>query len=375
MNGLQQVRVLARRVDAATPPQRDRAVDALRALAIAGVIGGHWLVTALVLGKSSGSAVLSDNSPLASMPWLAPLSWVFQTLAVFFLVGGYSAARGYRGGYLPWLHKRLIRLARPVAALVAVWIPVTVGMCLAGVPAATVHTILFLVISPLWFLGVYAGLTALTPAAMWLVRRFGAWAAAFPVAVVAATDLVRFGLSGPAWVGWINVAAGWLVPYLLGIAWALGSLRGRQVPALMLAGGATATAALIAWAGYPASMVGVNGAHISNLNPPTLAAVSFGIAQCGLALLLRDRLARLMRRPLAWAGIALVNLSAMTLFLWHQTAFVTVSSVGLLVGRVPGLLTAPTGGLWVAERLAWLPVFAITLSGLWLAFRRVETPS
>ena len=376
MNGLQQ---LARRIDAATPPQRDRAVDALRALAIAGVIGGHWLVTALVLGQKtstgSGGAVLSDNSPLASMPWLAPLSWVFQTLAVFFLVGGYSAALGYRGGYLNWLRKRLIRLARPVAALVAVWIPVTVGMCLAGVSAATVHTILFLVISPLWFLGVYAVLTALTPAAMWLARRFGAWAAAFPAAVVAVTDLVRFGLSGPAWVGWINVAAGWLVPYLLGIAWALGSLRGRRVPALMLAGGAAATVALIAWAGYPASMVGVNGAHISNLNPPTLAAVSFGIAQCGLALLLRDRLARLMRRPLAWAGIALVNLSAMTLFLWHQTAFITVSSLGLLAGRVPGLLTAPTGGLWVAERLAWLPVFAIMLSGLWLVFRRVETPS
>ena len=47
---------------------------------------------------------------------------------------------------------------------------------------------------------------------------------------------MRFGLSGPAWVGWVNVAAGWLVPYLLGIAWALGSLRGRRVPALMLAG-------------------------------------------------------------------------------------------------------------------------------------------
>ena len=41
--------------------------------------------------------MLSDNSPLASMPWLAPVSWIFQTLAVFFLVGGYSAARGYRG--------------------------------------------------------------------------------------------------------------------------------------------------------------------------------------------------------------------------------------------------------------------------------------
>jgi peptidoglycan/LPS O-acetylase OafA/YrhL len=372
MTGLGQIRQLARHVDAATPPQRDRAVDALRALAIAGVIGGHWLVTALVLGGSKGGPVLSDNSPLASMPWLAPLSWVFQTLAVFFLVGGYSAARSYRGGCLTWLRKRLVRLARPVAALVAVWIPITVGMCLAGVPATTVHTILFLVISPLWFLGVYAGLTALTPLAMWLVRRFSAWAAAFPAAVVAVADLIRFGLHGPSWVGWVNLPAGWLVPYLLGMAWALGRLGGRRVPALMLAGGAAATAALIAWAGYPASMVGVNGAHISNLNPPTLAAVTFGIAQCGLALLLRDRLARAMRRPLAWAAVAMVNLSAMTLFLWHQTAFITVSSVGLLVGRVPGLLTAPASGGWIVERLAWLPVFAVVLSGLWLAFRRVE---
>jgi hypothetical protein len=374
---------LARRIDAATPPQRDRAVDALRALAIAGVIGGHWLVTALVLspgkghGASHGGTVLSDQSPLASMPWLTPLSWVFQTLAVFFLVGGYSAARSYRGGYLPWLRKRMVRLARPILALLAVWVPVTVGLVLAGVSGTTVHTLLFLVISPLWFLGVYAGLTALTPAAMWLVRRFGAWAAAFPVAVVAAADLIRFGLHGPSWVGWVNLPAGWLVPYLLGIAWALGSLRGRRLPAmtlpaLMLAGGAAATAALITWAGYPASMVGVNGSHISNLNPPTLAAVTFGIAQCGLALLLRDRLAALMRRPLAWAAVAMVNLSAMTLFLWHETALVTVSSLGTLIGRVPGLLTAPTSGWWVAERLAWLPVFAIVLSGLWLAFRRVE---
>ena len=372
MTARRTVRQLARRVDAATPPHRDRAVDALRALAIAGVIGGHWLVTALVPAISHGGTVLTDNSPLASMPWLDPLSWVFQTLAVFFLVGGYSAARGYRGGYLPWLRKRMVRLARPVAALAAVWIPVTIGMLLAGVPATTVHTLLFLVISPLWFLCVYAGLTALTPPALWLVRRFGTWAAAFPVAMVAAADLVRFGLGGPSSVGWINLPAGWLVPYLLGIAWARGSLRGRRVPALMLAGGAVATAALIAWAHYPASMVGVNGAHISNLNPPTLAAVTFGIAQCGLALLLREPLARAMRRPLAWAAVAMVNLSAMTLFIWHETALVAVSSAGLLAGRPPGLLTAPASGLWVAERLAWLPAFAIVLSGLWLTFRRVE---
>ena len=376
MTGLAQIGRLARRIDAATPAQRDRAVDALRALAIAGVIGGHWLVTALVAsashGTSHGGTVLHDDSPLASMPWLIPLSWVFQTLAVFFLVGGYSAARSYKGGYLPWLRKRMIRLARPVAALAAVWIPVTIGMWLAGVSATTMHTILFLVISPLWFLGVYAGLTAMTPAALWLVRRFGPWAAAFPAAVVAIADLVRFGLGGPSWVGWINLPAGWLVPYLIGIAWGRGSLRGRRGPALMLAGGVAATAALILRAGYPASMVGVNGAHISNLNPPTLAAVTFGVAQCGLALLLRDALARAMQRPVAWAAVAMVNLSAMTLFIWHETALVTVSSLSMLIGRVPGLLTAPSSALWVAERLVWLPVFAAVLAGLWLAFRWVE---
>ena len=198
---LQQVRKFARHLDAATPPHRDRAVDALRALAIAGVIGGHWLVTALVTSGSHHGTVLSDNSPLASMPWLAPLSWIFQTLAVFFLVGGYAAARSYRGEYLPWLRKRLVRLARPVAALVAVWIPVTIGMIAAGVPATTVHTLLFLVISPLWFLGVYAGLTALTPFVIWLVRRFGAFGGDLPGLLVAAVDLLRFGLHGPVLAG------------------------------------------------------------------------------------------------------------------------------------------------------------------------------
>ena len=75
---------------------------------------------------------------------------------------------------------------------------------------------------------------------------------------------------------------------------------------------------------------------------------------------------------MAWAAVAMVNLSAMTLFIWHETALVTVSSLSMLAGRVPGLLTAPSSGLWVAERLVWLPVFAAVLAGLWLAFRWVE---
>jgi fucose 4-O-acetylase-like acetyltransferase len=363
------IRTLAARIDAATPAHRDRTVDALRALAICGVILGHWLVTALVL---TPGGTLRDASPLASIPALTPASWIFQTLAVFFCVGGYASARSYRGGYLAWLRQRLVRLSRPVAALAAVWVVIGTGMWLAGASGSTLHTVLTLVLDPLWFLGVYAGLTALTPVAVTLVRRLGAAAALIPLAVVAAVDAVRLGLGGPSWVGWINVVAGWLVPYLLGIAWARGAFASRKLPALMLAGGVAATIALIVWARYPASMVGVNGARISNLNPPSLAVVTFGIAQVGLALLLRGPLARLMRKPVAWAAVAMANLSAMTLFLWHQTAFLAVTAAGLLVGRLPGLHTAPTSAVWVGERIAWLPVFAMVLAVLVMVFRRAE---
>jgi len=371
-HAIARARGLAAKIDAATPAHRDRTVDALRAIAIAGVILGHWLVTALVLTSGRAGHGLHDESPLATLPYLTPLSWIFQTLAIFFLVGGYAAARSYRGGYRSWLRQRLARLSRPVALLAAVWVPLAAGLYLGGVSGSALHTMLTLVLDPLWFLGVFVVLTALTPLAVAMVRRLGILAAAIPVAVVAAADAVRFDLAGPSWAGWINVVAGWLVPYLLGIAWARGAFPGRRGPALMLAGGVAATTALVLWAGYPASMVGVNGAAISNLNPPTLAVVTFGIAQAGLALLLREPLARLMRRPLAWAAVATANLSAMTLFLWHQTAFLAVTMAALLAGRLPGLHTAPDTALWVGERIAWLPVFAVALAILWLVFRRGE---
>lgn len=357
----------ARRIDAATPAERDRAVDALRAFAILGVVLGHWLVTALV---ADGGA-LHTASPLQHMPWLAPISWVFQTLAVFFLVGGHVAMKSYASArargttYGRWLRARLTRLFKPVAAVLTLWTVATVGLLASGTGVGTVHTLVKLALSPLWFLLVFAGLTAATPL---LTRLNPLW----PLAVVLHVDLMRFGLGGPSWLGWVNVAAGWMVPYTLGAAWTRGELDRRRAGWVLLLCGAAATAVLVTWAGYPASMVGVPGAAVSNLNPPTLAAVTFGVAQCGLALLLREPLRRWLRRPLAWAVVALVNLSAMTIFLWHQTSMMAVTAVGLLVGRLPGLHLVPDGLGWVAARLAWLPVFAFALGVCWVAFHSYE---
>ncbi|MFB6481500.1 acyltransferase [Streptomyces virginiae] len=362
---------LAAGIDAATPADRDRAVDALRAFAILGVVLGHWLVTALT-ARDGG---LSTTSPLAHMPWLAPVSWVFQTLSVFFLVGGHVAARGYasareRGlSYGAWAGQRLGRLFRPVAAVLLLWAVVAGGMLIGGAELDTVRSLVTLVLSPLWFLLVFAALTAATP----LVARI---APLWPLVVVAAVDVWRFGLEGPEWIGWINVAAGWLVPFTLGAAWSRGAFARRGQALLLLGAGVVATAALILWGGYPASMVGVPGAPVSNLNPPTLAAVTFGLAQCGLALLVREPLARAMERPRAWAKVALVNLSAMTVFLWHQTAMMAVTALGLLVSAdLPGLHTVPDSVGWIAARLLWLPVFAAALSLCWAAFRVHEQAS
>jgi peptidoglycan/LPS O-acetylase OafA/YrhL len=361
------IRQGADRIDAATPADRDRAVDALRAFAILGVVLGHWLVTALVADGGG----LRVASPLQHMPWLAPISWLFQTLAVFFLVGGHVATRGYASArargttYGAWLAIRMSRLFKPVAAVLVLWTVMAIALLLTGAEFATVHTLVKLALSPLWFLLVFAALTAATPL---LTRLNPLW----PLAVVLHVDLLRFGLGGPSWLGWVNVAAGWLVPYTLGAAWTRGELNRHRAGWLLLTGGALTTAVLVAGAGYPASMVGVPGAPVSNLNPPTLAAVTFGLAQCGLALLLRDRLRRAMNRPLAWAAVALVNLSAMTIFLWHQTALMATTATGLLAGRLPGLHTLPDGLDWVAARLAWLPVFTLALTVCWAAFRSYE---
>ncbi|MFF8269527.1 acyltransferase [Streptomyces sp. NPDC016562] len=362
--------VLAAGIDRATPAGRDRTVDALRAFAILGVVLGHWLVTAL----TSTDGGLHTTSPLAHIPWLAPVSWVFQTLAVFFLVGGHVAARGYaaargRGvSYGAWVGQRLGRLFRPVAAVLTLWSVVAGGMLIGGAELDTVRTLVRLVMSPLWFLLVFAALTAATPL---VARLHPVW----PLAVVAGVDVWRFALAGPESIGWVNVAAGWLVPFTLGAAWSRGALAGPKRPLFLLGAGTASTVALVLWGGYPASMVGVPGSALSNLNPPTLAAVSFGLAQCGLALLVREPLARAMRRPSAWAKVALVNLSAMTIFLWHQTAMMAVTALGLLASTdLPGLHTVPDSVGWIAARLLWLPVFAAALALCWSAFRAYEQP-
>ncbi|MEV4561166.1 acyltransferase [Kitasatospora sp. NPDC049285] len=372
------LRRAAAAVDGKTPAGRDRALDGLRALALLSVPVGHWMLGGFTL---SGGA-LHNASPLAALPSMAPLSWVLQMLGVFFLVGGRASALSLRRAAergtdtRAWLRGRVLRLARPVLGVAAVWaalIPVLRGL---GVPADSVRTGAVLMVQPLWYIAMYLVLTALTPLCVRLGRRLRGWGAAALMAVVAVVDLLRYGpwaSSMPGWLSLLNLLPGWLFAYQVGVDWAHGRIS-RAGAKLLAFGGAALFAVLLLVFHYPASMVGVPGAARTNSHPPSLLVLALASVQGGAAMLLKDRLGRLLRRPLLWLPVVAVNLGAMTIFCWHQTAMFLTALAGARFGALPGLTTAPDSAGWALLRLLWLPVFGAVLALIARHARRFDAP-
>ncbi|MFJ9077410.1 acyltransferase [Streptomyces sp. NPDC102278] len=370
------LRATAHRIEARTPAHRDRAIDGLRALALLAVPIGHWMLGGLTL---DGEGALHNASPLATFGGLAPASWVLQMLGVFFLVGGYASVLSFRrreGSTVAWLRGRIVRLGRPVLGVTAVWALAAPVAYAAGVPETTLRTGATLVVQPLWFVGVYVVVTALTPYCVRAARRLGGWAAAPLFGSVAVVDFLRYGPladSVPSWVALVNILPGWLFAYQLGVSW--GERRvDRRGAWLLLVGGSAVFAALLTVFHYPASMVGVPGEARTNSHPPSLLVLALAAAQSGAAILLRDRLARVLARPALWAPVVVVNLCAMTVLCWHQTAMLAAAVPGSLLGGAGGLTTAPDSVGWLLARASWLPVFAALLVGIARYARRFEEP-
>ncbi|MFB6616345.1 acyltransferase [Streptomyces sp. NPDC056367] len=376
MSTLTTLRRAAERIDRQTPAHRDRAVDGLRALALLAVPTGHWLLGGFTLDADGG---LHNASPLSAFGALAPASWVLQMLGIFFLVGGYASALSFnrrKGSAGAWLKGRIVRLGRPVLGVTAVWALAAPLLYAAGVPEATLRTGATLVIQPLWFVGVYVVITALTPYCVRAAHRLGGWAAAPLLGSVAVVDFLRYGplsASVPSWLSLLNILPGWMFAYQLGVSW--GERRiGRRGAWLLLAGGTLLFAVLLAVFHYPASMVGVPGAARTNSHPPSLLVPALAAAQSGAAILLRDRLAALLARPAVWAPVVVINLCAMTILCWHQTAMLAAAVPGSFVGGLAGLTTAPDSVGWIAARVAWMPVFAVLLVVIARYARRFEEP-
>ncbi|MFJ9826323.1 acyltransferase [Streptomyces sp. NPDC101160] len=371
---------LVEKIEASTPAHRDRAIDGLRALALLAVPTGHWLLGGFTL---SADGAIHNASPLSSFGGLAPVSWLLQMLGIFFLVGGYASVLSFRrhqGSTRAWLGGRLARLGRPVLGVTAVWAALLPLLHYGfGVPYDTLRTASTLVVQPLWFVGVYVVVTALTPYCVRAARRLGVWAAAPLLGSVAVVDFLRYGpyadsAAVPSWLSVLNILPGWLFAYQLGVSWGEGRITRRHAWGL-LAGGVALFATLLLWFGYPASMVGVPGEARTNSHPPSLLVLALAAAQSGAAILLRERLGGLLkRRPGLWAPVVVINLSAMTILCWHQTAMLAAAIPASYAGELTGLVGAPDSVGWILARLAWMPLFAGLLVLVGRYARGFESP-
>ena len=76
----------ARALVAATPETRNRYVDLIRVVSIGVVVLGHW--TMAVLGYRGGR--FTGENLLELNPDLQILTWLFQVMPLFFIVGGFT---------------------------------------------------------------------------------------------------------------------------------------------------------------------------------------------------------------------------------------------------------------------------------------------
>ncbi len=380
---------------AKTPVTRDRYVDLLRAASICAVVFGHWFI-GLIYWKGG---VIGVHSAVGVTSWMWLATWVFQVMPIFFFVGGFSNLVTYesfeRRGDSDWafVRTRMDRLLRPSLVFLGAWLVVQAALHLSDTGAATGPTLwgdttllrgmyppaATLPFGPLWFLAVYLVVVAVAPFTIRLHRRFGWWVPAAMVAGTIVVDVVGFGLGLPA-VRYVNIVFVLLLPHQLGHFYGDGSLTrlSRKVFWAMVAVGLGGLVLLtnpwvFRWFGdarfdwfvdighYPKSLLGTDVEKISNAYPPTACFMLAGIWAIGAVMLLRPVLTRWLQRPGPWKVTIFLNSIIMTLFLWHMTAFL----LAVLALWPLGLGDhAETSAGWWAERVLWIGVPALFLSGI-----------
>lgn len=356
---------------AATKSDRNRAVDFYRAAAMVAVALGHWAAIAISVGADggliSGNALEFDRS----MSWI---TWLFQVMPLFFVVGGFSSAVSLdshlskNGRPQDWVAARLRRMVAPAIVLAGTWLAIIAVGTLAGVGDLAIAGAIAAAI-PLWFLANYTIDTAIAPWLYPAFRKNPAQVAAIGVAAFGLLEILR--LEGFHTIAQLNWVIGWLLFQVAGFAWREGFLpKGK---AMVATAGAFWSAACIAvFVGpYPMTMVHVPGIENSPTHPPSLALMLFGAAYSATALAAAPRISKaLAERPKAWTAVVAANAISLSVYLWHFTAAVAATAVFYALGMLP---TAAVGtGAWWLEKLPMIGLSAVFLAMIVAAVGRFE---
>jgi surface polysaccharide O-acyltransferase-like enzyme len=365
-----------RRIAEETPETRNRVVDAVRAVAILVVVLGHWLAASIWLQPNDEIALLNS---LEWIPYAGWVTWVVQVMPIFFLVGGYAngralASKGDDVDYGDWVTRRVRRLFTPVIPLIVVW---TVLIVVLGpfLPADVVRAGAMSATVPVWFIAVYVGITAIAPLTHRWWRRYGMASVIALAAAALIVDYVRFGLDVSG-IGWVNFLFVWATVHQVGYWWATRERDGRPIAAshgLTVAAVSLATLVAVTWVGwYPVAMVGVPGAELTNMTPPTFAIALLGFIQAGVIWAASGAISRFAHRPRTWHTVVAVSGVMMTIYLWHLTAMTLVASVFLFAFDGRAFRIEPGTTEWWLTRPIWVAVLSLVTLALVAVFARFE---
>jgi len=359
---------------AQTPPERNRYVDFLRFISILVVIVGHWLIATayMVDGEMQLGHLLKDSTQFHWMTWL------FQVMPIFFIVGGYSNAVSLESAkrkgidYSGWLSARLNRLVAPLLVLLIAWGVIAVLLAFSGVTPENVKMLSRAALIPTWFLAIYIMIVLLAPAAYKFWQRFGF--ASFWAFVVAAvlTDVVFF-KAGIRWFGFANYFFVWLAVHHLGFAWRDDRMGGTIKLLSYSAVGFVSLWLLVTYGPYPLAMVGSPDV-VSNSAPPKVSLIALGVFQFGLLLSLENPMRRALNGLRLWTATVLINSMIMTVYLWHMTLMIVFVSLLYLAGG-PGLGIEPATTEWWLSRPIWIGVLLTLLLPVALLMSPLERRS
>ena len=352
-----------------SPTTRNHYIDFLRAFSLLVVVAWHWVFT-IVIWKDDGPHA---TSPIGFTTGLWMATWLLQVMPLFFYVGGYShlvawsKARANGDSIWQFVGRRIRRLAVPAFALLVVWIAL-------GIILGTFFNLewigrgVLLVVSPLWFMGVYLVLVALLPVFLWLHERWDSIVLVFLAAIAGTVDIVRFRY-GWEWLGMVNMIAVWGLCHQLGFFYDRVVAAARRTDWTLLWAGLAGLSGFVFSGLYPGSMVGVPGER-SNMAPPTLCIVALVAFQAGVAEILRPAMEIRLQRPRWQRFNDTINRFSMPLFLFHTTGLAFYLAVRYAVAGNRNEVRAPTAGWWLTRPLAFIGPLLFTLPVIFLFGRQ-----
>lgn len=287
-------------------------------------------LTGIVLGESLlAFAMRGDMEPA----WTWPFTWFLQLVPLFFLAGGHSnllAWRAMQGHYVTFLASRVGWLIRPVLAFVIAWLVIPLSLELIQAPDSAVTALSRLVVQPLWLLGLYVLVVALTPV---MHRLHEVLPRGTPLVLAAGVVWLSFlGGSVAAHAGGVLVA---LLFAQLAFHYADGTFWRIPKRALVVT-------AAVAFAGLVALTVFGVQPRLQLAEPtgyaafaPSLAGVLLiGVVQTALVALPRERGLRMLVTSAPARVVGLVRARPMTVYLVYLCAMLVLEA---LIGMAGGL--------------------------------------